>query len=79
MPPRQLPEATKEINTAPEPAAKDGAGAVLDQRDPDQDEVTTDQAITQRNKDSIAAQQKHSPAEDLHTFARRGHGRAMPK
>jgi hypothetical protein len=82
MPPRQLPEATEEINTAPEPAgpaAKDDAGAALDQPDPDQDEVTTDQAITQRNKDSIAAQQKHYPPEDLHTFARRGHGRAMPK
>ncbi len=78
MPPRQLPEATEEI-TAAVPAATDDAGAAPDQSDHDQDEVTGDQAITQRNKDYIATQQKHSPAEDLHTFAGRGHGRALPK
>jgi hypothetical protein len=80
--PVQLPETTEETNAAPRlavPAATDDAGACLDQSDRDQDEVTSDQAVTQRNKDSIAAQQKHSPAEDLQTFARRGHGRALPK
>jgi hypothetical protein len=82
MAPVQLPETTEETNAAPPPAAlaaTDDAGACLDQSDRDQDEVTGDQAVTQRNKDSVATQQKHSPAEDLHTFARRGHGRALPK
>ncbi|HZO46661.1 MAG TPA: DUF3306 domain-containing protein [Xanthobacteraceae bacterium] len=82
MAPAQLPAATEEINAASrlaEPAAIDDAGACLDQPDRGQDEVTSEQAITQRNKGSIATQQKHSPAEDLHTFARRGHGRALPK
>jgi hypothetical protein len=80
--PAQLPATTEETNAAPRPAAPaaiDDAGAGLDQSDRDQDDLTADQAITQRNKDSIATQQKHSPAEDLHTFARRGHGRALPK
>jgi len=78
----QLPDATEEINAALRPAAPaaiDDAGARLDQPDRDQDEVNADQAVTQRNKDSIAMQQKHSPREDLHTFAKRGHGRALPK
>ena len=80
--PAQLSDATEEINAALRPAAPaaiDDAGARLDQPDRDQDEVNADQAITQRNKDSIAMQQKHSPREDLHTFAKRGHGRALPK
>jgi hypothetical protein len=82
MAPTQLPETAEETSTVSgpsSPAATDDAGARLDQPGRDQDEVTGDQAITQRNKDSIAVQQKHSPAEDLHTFARRGHGRALPK
>jgi len=82
MAPVQLPETTEETNAAPrpaEPAATDDAGAHLDQPARDQDEVTGDQAATQCNKDSVATQQKHSPAEDLQTFARRGHGRALPK
>ena len=80
--PAQLPVATEETNEAPgpaEPPATDDTGACLDQRHRDQDELTTDHAITQRSKAYIATQQKHSPAEDLHTFARRGHGRALPK
>jgi hypothetical protein len=82
MAPAQLPESTEETNAAPgpvEPVATDDAGARLDQPSHDQDEVTADQASTHRNKDYIAAQQEHSPSEDLHTFARRGHGRALPK
>jgi hypothetical protein len=80
--PAQLPETTEETNAATSPAAPAATGnadARLDQPGRDQDEVTTDQAITQRNKDAIATQQKHSPREDLHAFARRGHGRALPK
>ena len=72
-------EETRTVACSAEPAATDDAGAGLDQPGHDQDEVTGDQAVTQRNKDSIAAQQKHSSTEDLHTFARRGHGRALPK
>ena len=82
MVPAQLPAATEETNAPSSPAASaatDDAGARLGQPNRDQDEVTGGQAITQRNKEHVAAQQKHSPAEDLHTFARRGHGRALPK
>jgi hypothetical protein len=80
--PAQLPETTEETNAAPGPAALAATGdadARLDQPDRDQDEVTADQASMQRNKDSTATQQKHSPREDLHAFAKRGHGRALPK
>jgi hypothetical protein len=82
MAPAQLPAATEETNAAPspaEPSATDDAGARPDQPDSDQDDLTADQAVTQRTKESIATQQKHLTAEHLHTFAGRGHGRALPK
>lgn len=44
-----------------------------------QDELISPEATTQRNKESIAPQQEHSPPENLQTLARRGHGRALPK
>jgi hypothetical protein len=82
MAPAQLPAVTEETNEVPSPAepfATDDTGARAGQPGCDQDELTGVQAITHRNKEPAATQQKHSPAEDLHTFARRGHGRALPK
>jgi Protein of unknown function (DUF3306) len=58
-------------------ASDSGAGA--DYPAHDQDEVISDQATTQRNKDSVALQQEHSRSENLQTLARRGHGRALPE
>lgn len=80
--PAQAPEATEEIIAALKPAvsaATDASAGRLDQSHADQDEVTTEQATTQRSKDYIASQQEQSTAENLHTSARRGHGRALPK
>jgi hypothetical protein len=80
--PAQLPAVTEETDEAlspAEPSATYDTGARPGQPGSDQDELTSDQEITHRNKGSVAAQQKHSHAEDLHTFARRGHGRALPK
>ncbi|MBX9775384.1 MAG: DUF3306 domain-containing protein [Xanthobacteraceae bacterium] len=50
-----------------------------DQVAPPQDELMTDKAKAQRNKDYAAAQQQHSESENLQKLARRGHGRALPK
>jgi hypothetical protein len=45
----------------------------------EQDEVISEQATTQRNKDSAALQQKQSHSENFQTLARRGHGGALPQ
>ena len=81
-PPAQPEAATKEISATPDldvPAAVAGSDAGQDQPAPHQGEVITAEATTQRSKESVAAQQKHSPPEDLQTLARRNHGRALPK
>jgi len=79
-PPAQPSEADTEINVAADPTQPaDAHDAGLDHPAPVQDELIGDEATTQRSKESIAMQQKHSPPEDLQTLARRGHGRALPK
>jgi hypothetical protein len=80
--PAQLPEKAEEINATLRPAvpaAKGEPGAGPDQPLSAQEEVTAPQATMQRSKESIAAQQENPSAENLHTSARRGHGRALPK
>ena len=57
----------------------DSSGTALDHPVEDQDELIAPEATTQRNKEPVAMQQEHSPAENLQTIARRGHGRALPK
>jgi uncharacterized protein DUF3306 len=72
----------QEIGAQPSPPTREVAverDAERDNAASDQDELISPQATTQRNKDFAASQQKHSPAENLQTLARRGHGRALPK
>jgi Protein of unknown function (DUF3306) len=66
-------------STGPTSSAAGERDAIRDQAAPPQDELITDQATTQRNKDSAAPQQQHSQPENLQTLARRGHGGALPK
>jgi hypothetical protein len=68
----------EEIN-APPAAAPASVGSEPVQAAAPQDELITDQATTQRNKDSAASQQQHSHPENLQTLARRGHGGALPQ
>jgi hypothetical protein len=82
VPPGQPAAAVEEMNTAPAPVettAVETADAGLDDPAPAQDELINAEAITQRSKEFVATQQKHSQPENLQTLARRGHGRALPK
>jgi len=76
--PTQPAAAIEEINAQAE-AAADASDSGPDQPVQDQVELIDPQATTQRNKESVALQQDHSPPENLQTLARRGHGRALPK
>lgn len=80
--PSQLAAAPEEINAPQQPQEAAAAGSSSDGVDhagQDQDELIGSEATTQRNKDHAASQQEHSPAENLQTLARRGHGGALPK
>ena len=82
VPPGQPAAAVEEMSTASAPVettAVETADAGLDDPAPAQDELIDAEAITQRSKESVATQQKHSQPENLQTLARRGHGRALPK
>lgn len=82
VPPAQPAGATEEINASVESVentALEIPGAGLDHPLPAQDELISAEATTQRSKESVATQQKHSQPENLQTLARRGHGRALPK
>jgi Protein of unknown function (DUF3306) len=76
--PTQPATATEETNAPARPAA-DASDAGTDQAAQAQDELIGSEATTQRSTDSVASQQEHSSPENLHTLARRGHGRALPK
>jgi len=76
--PVQPAAAIEEINAQAD-ATADETDASPDQPSQDQVELIDPEATTQRNTDSVASQQEHSPPENLHTLARRGHGRALPK
>lgn len=81
-PPPQIPETAaknEHSNDSAETTAVNPAGVSPEQPASVQDELISAQATTQRNKLLAASQQKDSPAEDLQTPARRGHGRALPK
>jgi hypothetical protein len=78
----QVPAPAAEIEQpedSPETTAVEATGVTSEHPAPAQDELISAQATTQRNRVLAASQQKHSPAEDLQTPARRGHGRALPK
>ncbi len=82
VPPAQPAATIEETSEGPDSAettAVKTADAGLDHPVPAQDELIGVEATTQRNKESAASQQKHSPPENLQTLARRGHGRALPK
>ena len=76
--PTQPAAAIEEINAQAE-ATAEASDAGPDQPAQDQVELIGPKVTTQRNTDSAASQQEHSPPENLHTLARRGHGRALPK
>lgn len=82
VPPAQTAATASKIGERRESAeatAGTTAGSVSDEPAATQDELMDHKTIAQRNAADIAPQQKHSPAENLQTLARRGHGRALPK
>jgi uncharacterized protein DUF3306 len=82
-PPPQIPSTAAKNEQRPNESAETTAVEATDVNPehpaPAQDELIPAQATTQRNKLLAAPQKKHSPAEDLRTPARRGHGRALPE
>lgn len=80
--PGQPVAAIEETSASPdsvETTAVEAAEGGLDHPAAAQDELIGGEATTQRSKESVASQQKHSQPENLQTLAARGHGRALPK
>jgi hypothetical protein len=61
------------------PAPVVNSDASTDQPASAQDELINDKEDTRRVIADAAVRQQHSPAENLQTLARRGHGGALPK
>jgi hypothetical protein len=77
--PAVAPEETKPVPNPGQPAPVVNSDASTDQPASAQDELINDKEDTRRVIADAAVRQQHSPAENLQTLARRGHGGALPK